>query len=84
MQGRRRLLPPLVGQPDQPGLHGQRLPAGDSTRAFPRLRGVGHAREQAAQLRGGREFATLLEWVRMAAASASVTTNIREAWDRGT
>jgi hypothetical protein len=39
----------------------QRLPGGDSTRAFPRLSGVGDAREQPAQLDCGRQLAATLE-----------------------
>ena len=54
-------LPPLAGQPDQPGFRWQRLPGGDGPRALPSLRHVGHAREQAAQLDCGRQLAALIE-----------------------
>jgi hypothetical protein len=50
-------LPPLAGQPDQPWLRRQRRPAGDGARALPRLRIVGHAGEQAAQLDRGSVLA---------------------------
>jgi hypothetical protein len=42
-------LPPLAGQSDQPGLHGQRLPGGDGPRTLPSLRHVGHTRKQPAR-----------------------------------
>jgi hypothetical protein len=54
-------LPPLAGQPDQPWLRRQRRPAGDGARALPRLRIVGHAGEQAAQLDRGSVLAALVE-----------------------
>jgi hypothetical protein len=51
----------LAAIDNQPGLHRQRLPGCDSTRALPRLSIVGHARKQPAQLDGGSELAALLE-----------------------
>ena len=51
----------LLRQPDKPRLHRQRLPGGDSARTFLRLRSVGHAREQPAELDRGGELAALLE-----------------------
>ena len=41
--------------------YGQRLPAGNGASARPRLRIVGHSREQPAQLDGGIELAALVE-----------------------
>jgi hypothetical protein len=62
--------------------HRQRLPAGDGANTLPGLRGVGDARKQSAQLDGSR-LTTRSNAVRIAAASASVTTNIQGAWGLG-
>ena len=42
----------------------------------------GHTGEQTAQLHGGRQLAMVLDAARIAAASASVTTNISGVWER--
>ena len=59
----------------------QRLPAGDGPGALPRLRVVGDAGKPPAQLDRGREFPASSKTARIAAASASVTTNITRAWE---
>ncbi len=52
---------PRASPPHRARRHGQRLPAGNGPSTGASLRGVGHAREQPAQLDCGRQLAALLE-----------------------
>jgi len=59
---------------------GRRLPTGDGPGAGSRLCVVGDAREALPQLDDGRQPPSLWKAARIAAASASVTTNMAGAW----